>query len=183
MYMREYMMYKINQMFDNYEYEEALNLLKGLEADGETDSWVLSNIGWVLGRLNRREEALEYLRTVEERGELDEDGWLSCEIGWNLGAMNKTKEAIYYLQTARKAGRDDDWINSVLGENLGKLERYEEGIYFLKRAAEKGRNDYWLNCEIGWQLEKKENSKKLWNILILLKRYRNQIKISGLILK
>ena len=78
---------KIDILFDNKEFEEAIKLLKEAEANGDDSSWILCNIGWGLGRLERREEALEYLRRVEVREEPDEEGWLNSEIGWNLGLM------------------------------------------------------------------------------------------------
>ena len=126
---------KIDELFDAKQFEEGLKLLKEAEEQGDDSSWLLCNIGWALGRLNRKEEALEYLRRVEAREEPDEDGWLNSEIGWNLGLLDRTKEALFYLQNARATGRDDIWLNSEIAWNLGKLSRYEEALFYLRKAG------------------------------------------------
>ena len=55
---------KVDELLENQEYDKALELLTENEITGKTDTWPNSTIGWILGKLGRREDALEYLRKV-----------------------------------------------------------------------------------------------------------------------
>ncbi len=72
-------------------YQEALELIeKALKLKPE-DAAVLDSMGWVLHRLGRSEEALEYLRKAAERME---DGEVAAHLGevlWHLGERDEAR--------------------------------------------------------------------------------------------
>ena len=107
-------------LINKKEYRKAEILLEIEKTEGG-NYWLYCNIGWILGRIGNRDEALKYLKKAEGMGEIDENGWLSCEFAWNYSELGDYKLAEYYLKTAKKFGRDDSWVNFVFGWNLGKL--------------------------------------------------------------
>lgn len=60
----------IEDLVNREEYEAVLKILLDIEKNEEPNYWLYCNLGWVLGRLNRREEALEYLKKAEQMGSL-----------------------------------------------------------------------------------------------------------------
>ena len=70
----------IESLINKKEYEMVLEILLEIEKTEEPNYWLYCNIGWVLGRLGKREEAVKYLKKAEGLEEYDENGWLCCEL-------------------------------------------------------------------------------------------------------
>ncbi len=146
-------------------FEEALQFyLAANEKNSQSSIWLLSEIAWLYGVLDKFDDELKYLDMAKKLGRKDE--WINAEYGKVHTRIGKYEEALNYFKKAKKLGQDDAWLNAEIGQCLGRLEKLDEGIERLKRALELLEEDksnntaekIFINSEIGWLIGKKEKS-------------------------
>lgn len=128
---------------------EGLNYLyKSENQGGQNNISLLSEIGYVLGQLERCEEAAGYLERAEKLGR--NDIWIYSEIGWDFGGMGKYEEAMEYFEKVVEMGRDDSWINLQIAWCLSRMNKDEEAVdYYLKGKELSTGTDEWLEYNLG----------------------------------
>lgn len=163
----------IELIMEENRFEEALQILRTIEATGDKSCWLYGNIGWCLGKLGNHKEAIKYLLQAEGTGEKDEDGWLTTEMGWNYSQLGNPKLAIYYLEIALEyLDVDHEEIHCEIGVNFVKLKQYREALLYFESANESGREDYWIYMRIGETLEKLKRYKKASEYFTLAKIHK-----------
>jgi len=125
-------------------FEEALEAyLLANERNGGKSIWILSEIAWIYGVLDKFDDELNYLAKVKKLGRKDE--WINAEYGKVYARIEKYEEALKYFKKAKKLGQDDAWINiqmAICFKRLNKLKKSLEKLLF-DRNQEK-----WINRKI-----------------------------------
>ena len=132
-------------------FEEALeSYLLANEKNGEKSIWILSEIAWIYGVLDKFDDELNYLAKVKKLGRKDE--WINAEYGKVYARTEKYEEALKYFNKAKKLGQDDAWINiqmAICFKRLNKLKKSLEH-YLLAEKFKDYKKDIWLLSEIAW---------------------------------
>ena len=132
-------------------FEEALeSYLLANERNGGKSIWILSEIAWIYGVLDKFDDELNYLAKVKKLGRKDE--WINAEYGKVYARIEKYEEALKYFKKAKKLGQDDAWINiqmAICFKRLNKLKKSLEH-YLLAEKFKDYKKDIWLLSEIAW---------------------------------
>ena len=94
---------EIQKLVDEDQIQEALLTLDANEAKIHDKAWYYSERGWILGMLERYQEAFWSLNKALSLGQ-DDAGILS-QLGWVLNKMEMHESALDYLNQAEKKGR------------------------------------------------------------------------------
>ena len=134
-------------------YEEALTLIEGTE-----DSQFLEEFdylrAYVLGRLNRHDEALRLLERLQ--AEHPEDPWILCEYGWNLiqtDAYAKAEKCFRKVVSMRQ----DPYCEAMLGWCELQKGNCRSARHRLQSAIEQGFDEDWVRAALE-QCQLQENS-------------------------
>ena len=115
---------EIQKLVDEDQIQEALLTLDANEAKIHDKAWYYSERGWILGMLERYQEAFWSLNKALSLGQ-DDAGILS-QLGWVLNKMEMHESALDYLNQAEKKGRDDAWLYREKGWTLTQLDKFED---------------------------------------------------------
>lgn len=118
-------------------YEESLTYFyRYFETeDGNVRSFY--EFAYALGRCGRYEEALEYLKKIENSKDRTVNIISFCsEMAWNLIQLERYEESIKYLRILREAGRDDIWSNTQHGLAYIGIGEIYTGLNYLLIAEE-----------------------------------------------
>ena len=91
-------------------YAEALELIKQALSLSPDDFFIVDSMGWVMYRLGRHEEALEYLRKALKQREDPEIAAHLYEVLWVMG---KKEEANKVWETVKRSNPDSDLLIHV----------------------------------------------------------------------
>jgi len=92
-------------------YNEAYDLIKRALEMRPNDYYILDSMGWVLYRLGRYEEAVEYLLKAKA---LQEDPEISAHLGEVLWKMGRREEAMQVWREALEKFPQDDLVPTVM---------------------------------------------------------------------
>jgi len=132
-------------------FEEALEAyLLANERNGGKSIWILSEIAWIYGVLDKFDDELNYLAKVKKLGRKDE--WINAEYGKVYARIEKYEEALKYFKKAKKLGQDDAWINIQMAICFKRLENLKKALehYLLAEKFKDYKKDIWLLSEIAW---------------------------------
>jgi tetratricopeptide (TPR) repeat protein len=91
-------------------YAEAFELIEQALALSPNDFFIVDSMGWVMYRMGRHEEALEYLQKALKQREDPEIAAHLYEVLWVMG---KQDEANKVWETAKQSNPDSDLLNHV----------------------------------------------------------------------
>lgn len=91
-------------------YTEAYELIKQALSLSPDDFFIVDSMGWVMYRLGRHEEALEYLQKAIEQREDPEIAAHLYEVLWTMG---KQEEANKVWETVKRSNPDSDLLNQI----------------------------------------------------------------------
>jgi tetratricopeptide (TPR) repeat protein len=91
-------------------YTEAYDLIKQALNLSPNDFFIVDSMGWVMYRLGRHEEALEYLQKALKQRQDPEIAAHLYEVLWVMG---KQEEANKVWDTAKRSNPDSDLLNHV----------------------------------------------------------------------
>lgn len=91
-------------------YEEALELIEAAYAQAPDEPAIVDSMGWVMFRLGRLEEALEFL---ERARDLDEDPEIMAHLGEVLWELGREEEARAVWSKALEANPESDAVTST----------------------------------------------------------------------
>ena len=125
---------------DSERYEEALALIEGTDEAqyGEEFDYLRA---YVLGRLNRHEEALALLEQLQQRH--PDDPWLLCECGWNLIQLDAYRQAEHFFQQAAVM-HPDPYCEAMLGWCELQRGNRQDARQRLLSALAQGFDEEWI---------------------------------------
>ena len=132
-------------------FEEALQFyLVANEQSNGKNIWLLSDIAWLYGVLDKFDDELEYLDKVKKLGR--NDTWINAEYGKVHARIEKYEEALKYFRKAKKLGQDDAWINIQMAICFKRLDKLKKALehYLIAEKIEDYDKDIWLLSEIAW---------------------------------
>ena len=70
------------------------------ERNGGKSIWILSEIAWIYGVLDKFDDELNYLAKVKKLGRKDE--WINAEYGKVYARIEKYEEALKYFKKSKE---------------------------------------------------------------------------------
>ena len=107
-------------------FEEALqSYLVANEQNGQSSIWVLSEIAWLYGVLDKFNDELKYLDLVKKLGRKDE--WIWSRVANIYFDLERYKDALDAYSKAYKLAKNS-WYICNIGRSLRRLGKYEEAV-------------------------------------------------------
>ena len=136
------MIQEIDELIEQYKYQEALNFILGLDWTLYDDSILMYKAAWLLNRLDKYNQAIYYFERLIAIGKKDIK--LYSEYGFALNRSGRIDDAIEALFTAKDLGRDDAWIYGELALCYLNLRFYEEVIEFASEILKKEEEEAYI---------------------------------------
>lgn len=159
--------------------EEAIKYLNKIDKyKGQKIDLILfcSEMGWNLIQLERYEEALKYLRIMEQAGR--NDIWSNTQLGLTYIGIGEIYVGLNYLFLAEELSLTEDeenpYLLSQIGLILGSIGKNKEALEYFARAQSMGREDGWLYSQIGFNLGQLGNYEEALKFLLKAVKYERE---------